>query len=237
MLFRSANGVTTVIQGGDAAVEPATQVQTAETASQTDSVSKRDSKFKSWFKDKLGRRSTVSAPAKETNGTTEQSNEQTTEQTTEPSTEVISGTEAADASTAEVRGGVTYTTEETERRSESASRASPLRSHPVTADDLHRRAESGSTANTDKPEWQTPTEYITTERDSREVIAKSESRKQQKEKEDSVHELPSESTEKAIDEPESSAEPLPVPPSMGEVVNRRRASSGTVRESRFSEDL
>ncbi|KAL4797343.1 hypothetical protein BDV19DRAFT_359425 [Aspergillus venezuelensis] len=231
--MRGANGVTTVIQGGDAAVEPATQVQPAETASQTDSVSKRDSKFKSWFKDKLGRRSTVSAPAKEINGTAEQ----TTEQTTEPSTEIISGTEAADASTAEVRGGVTYPAEETERRSESASRASPLRSNPVTADDLHRRAESGSTANTDKPEWQTPMEYISTERDSREIIAKSESRKQQKEKEDSVHELPSESTEKAKDEPESSAEPLPAPPSMGEVVNRRRASSGTVRESRFSEDL
>ncbi|KAL4936558.1 hypothetical protein BDV06DRAFT_204792 [Aspergillus oleicola] len=227
--MQGANGVTTVFQGGEPATEPATQVQTAETASQTDSVSKRESKFKNWFKDKIGRRSTISAPPKDTNGTTEQ--------TAEPSAEVISGTEAADASTAEVRGGVTYPTEETERRSESASRASPLRSHPVTAEDLHRQAESGSTANTDKPEWQTPMEYTTTERDSREIIEKSDGRKQQWEKEDSVHKLPSESTEKENDEPESSAEPLPAPPSMDEVVNRQRASSGTVRESRFSEDL
>ncbi|KAL4930618.1 uncharacterized protein BDV17DRAFT_258112 [Aspergillus undulatus] len=213
------------------AAEPTNQVQAAETASQTDSVAKRESKFKNWFKEKIHRRPAVPAP-KETDGTQEQM--------AEPSAEVITGTEAEETSTAEVRGGIVHPTTGPEpESSETVSRASPLRSHPVTADDLHHRAESGSTANTDKPEWQTPNEYITTERDLKEIIEKSESRKQQREKDDSVHKLPSESTERVKDEPESSADPLPAPPSLGDVVGRRRASSGTgtVRESRFSENL
>ncbi|KAL4900588.1 hypothetical protein BDW74DRAFT_161738 [Aspergillus multicolor] len=217
-------------QRANGAVAPAeaTQSQLEETASQ-DSAQKRESKFKNWFKDRLGRRS--SGPSKETNEAHESAQDisgpirveteepERTRTPQEPDT-----SRPATASTQVQRA-------EEPGSDQDQSRAAPLRSNPITAEDLNRRAESVSDDT-----WKTPSESLTTEADSKET---SKNSKQQPRKEGSVHELPAPSIEKVKEEEEfRDAEPLPAPPSMESVVNKRRSSvNSTVRESRFSEDL
>ncbi|RDW57434.1 uncharacterized protein DSM5745_11518 [Aspergillus mulundensis] len=222
----------TTEQRADGAVVPAevTQPQLEETASE-DSVLRRESKFKNWFKDKLGRRS--SGPSKETNGTQELASSisgPTDNEIEEP--ERTKAPQEPDTSRPATAGTQVQRAEETES-DQDQPRAAPLRSNPVTAEDLNRRAESASDDT-----WKTPSESLTTEGDSKEV---SENSKQQPKKGDSIHEPPAPSIEKVKEEEEEedrSAEPLPAPPSMGDVVNKRRASvNSAVRESRFSEDL
>ncbi|KAL4750796.1 hypothetical protein BDW72DRAFT_175329 [Aspergillus terricola var. indicus] len=191
-----------------------------------DSVLRRETKFKNWFKEKLGRRS--SGPSKETDGTREPAQDTAgnseangTERTNISQETDNSRTETAEVQTQPAHGLVS---------DQDQSRRGPLRSNPVTAEDLNRRAESVSGDTRRMPS------KPTAEADSKGVA---ESSRQQQNREDSVHELPAPSTEKVEEEEDrEAAEPLPAPPSMGDLVNKRRGSvNSTVRESRFSEDL
>ncbi|KAL4776241.1 hypothetical protein BDW60DRAFT_203290 [Aspergillus nidulans var. acristatus] len=208
----------------DVPVEAA-QPQLEKTASE-DSVLRRETKFKNWFKEKLGRR--PSAPSKGTNGTREPAQDtaavseaEGTEHTNIPQETDDGRTETAEVQKQPAHGPVS---------DQDQSRSGPLRSNPITAEDLNHRAGSVSDNTREKPS------EPTAEADSKGVA---ESSRQQQEKEDSVHELPAPSVEKVKEEEDrEDAEPLPAPPSMGDLVNKRRSSvNSTVRESRFSEDL
>ncbi|KAL4756426.1 uncharacterized protein BDW70DRAFT_144913 [Aspergillus foveolatus] len=208
----------------DVPVEAA-QPRLEKTASE-DSVLRRETKFKNWFKEKLGRRS--SGPSKETNGTREPAQDtaaisegERTEHINIPQEADNGRTETAEVHKQPAHGPVS---------DQDQSRRGPLRSNPVTAEDLNRRAGSASDDTPKKPS------EPTAEAESKGVA---ESSRQQQEKEDSVHELPAPSVEKVKEEEDrEDAEPLPPPPSMGDLVNKRRSSvNSTVRESRFSEDL
>ncbi|KAL4741699.1 hypothetical protein BDV11DRAFT_182198 [Aspergillus similis] len=209
----------------DVPVEAA-QPRLEKTASE-DSVLRRETKFKNWFKEKLGRRS--SGPSKETNETREPAQDTTgiaeaeeTERTNIPQETDNNRTETAEVQTQPVQGPVS---------DQDQSRRGPLRSNPVTAEDLNHRAASVS------DDTRRTSSEPTAEADSKGVA---ESSRQQQKKEDPVHELPAPSIEKVEEEEEGreAAEPLPAPPSMGDLVNKRRGSvNSTVRESRFSEDL
>ncbi|KAL4996827.1 hypothetical protein BDV10DRAFT_101851 [Aspergillus recurvatus] len=207
----------------------ASQRRLKKTASE-DSVLRRETKFKNWFKEKLGRRS--SGPSKEANGIHEPQPAQDTSGATgaegSERTGNLKETDTSRTETAEVQTQPTHEHESDQDQ----SRGGPLRSNPVTAEDLNRRAGSVSD-NT----WRTPSEPLTAGADSKGIA---DSSKQEQKKEDSVHDLPAPSIERVEEEGEGreAAEPLPAPPSMGDLVNRRRGSvNSTVRESRFSEDL
>lgn len=208
----------TETQATQPAAQPAAQPQTEETASQTDSVARRESKFKNWFKGKLGRRSSA-PPQKQTNGTYESVQSIPVETGAEGSEGVVR------AETSEETGRLAH-----ESEAQDESRVAPLRSNPVTAEDLNRRAEERASYDEgmDNPDGGSPAKYATAENSEATGSSK------QQERADSVHDLPS-TPNKAKEE--NVAEPLPAPPSMGEVVNKRRPSNGTARESRFSEDL
>ncbi|KAL5042273.1 hypothetical protein BDW71DRAFT_147750 [Aspergillus fruticulosus] len=214
-----------------AAVAPVEAAQPRlEKAASQDSVLRRETKFKNWFKEKLGRRS--SGPSKEANGTHEPEPAQDTsgvtgaeesERTRSPKETDTSRTETAELQTRPTRE---------HERDQDQSRGGPLRSNPVTAEDLNRRARSVSDDT-----WRMPSESLTAGADPKGVA---DSSKQQQQKEHSVHDLPAPSIERVEGEGEDrgAAEPLPPPPSMGDLVNKRRGSvNSTVRESRFSEDL
>ncbi|KAL4914029.1 hypothetical protein BDW62DRAFT_150006 [Aspergillus aurantiobrunneus] len=236
------------------AAQPQAQLQTEEEASQTDSVLRRESKFKNWFKDKLGRRS--SAPPKEANGThgKQAANEPPVQAASDVTgaggTQHTGDFEETDTGRAEAAGEETRQTNESGSEhepttksgarvaSQDNSRAAPLRSNPVTAVDQNRPAEIGlSGEDARRLDGMTPSEYFTTERNSKEVVEQSEITKQQLESESPIHELPTPSNERGAARESAAEHSLPAPPSLGDVVGKRRPSNGTARESRFSEDL
>ncbi|CEN61557.1 hypothetical protein ASPCAL08211 [Aspergillus calidoustus] len=233
------------VNGAAVAAAPSQGTQTedqtaASGAGQTEPASRRDSKFKSWFKGRMGHRSSTSLPKGAAVGTQEgeQKESEPTGQDAprSPSTRGEEYTDAHEMDTEPTEPtkpegeGEGEGEHEREQRSrpvsgvahapEGDSRTAPLRSNPVTARDLRQRTEtdvSGDTSN--KLDGMTPSEYLNTQRDSQEIVEKASGLKDQRrhEAEGHVHELAA-------------------PPAIGYTVGKR-TSNGTVRESRFSEDL
>ncbi|KAL2828681.1 hypothetical protein BDW59DRAFT_142855 [Aspergillus cavernicola] len=236
---------------GDTAAPPEPQRRTTG-AAQTETVSRRESKFKSWFSDRLGHRSSASPP-KETNETQEEGR-----RASEPAQRHDSGTESAgdgqemEAGRAEVAGGEAHQSDETgvendhiaksgaggSHTREGNSRAAPLRSNPVIPVDLNQPAQTRpSDESGDRLDGMTPSEYLATAQDSQDIVERSDSIKQQRRQQQgsSVHELPTPLNERESLRESAGEHSLPAPPSIGDVGHKR--TSSTARESRFSEDL
>lgn len=229
------------------AVPSETRPQTAEEGqprpARTEIASRRESKFKSWFSHRLSRHSSTS-PSKETSETPERRASEPARYTSSiSSTERVEGAQEMEADSADVAGGEAPRTSEPETEqeetsrpvsgvayaSEGNSRAAPLRSNPVRAVDLTKEAKNG-----DKLDGMTSSEYATTQQGSEEVVEQSSSMEQQRQKESSLHELPTSLNERESLRESAIEHSLPAPPSIGEGSKRR---SSTARESRFSEDL
>ncbi|KAL4779093.1 hypothetical protein BJX76DRAFT_101265 [Aspergillus varians] len=235
----------------------AAQPQTEE----AESISRRESKLKNWF-NRIGRRSSA-PPPKEADETPA---EQTTSEPHAQATSAVTGTgdaesaeefEDAETGREETTEGAASQTSESEDDHELTaeppagashapkgnSRSAPLRSNPImaqdiTAKDVKRPAEIGSSGEANKLDGMTPSEYFTTEQTSKEVVEQSESAKQRQESEGSIHELPTPSNEREAAREIAAVHSLPTPPPIGESPGRRRASQSTsARGSRFSEDL
>jgi hypothetical protein len=253
---RRVNGAAAGAAGAvTAAASQGTQTedQTATSgAGQAEPVSRRDSKFKSWFKERMGHRSSTSLPKDAAVGT--QEGEQRESEPTgqdaprSPSTE---GEEYADTHEMDTERTKPEGEDEGEREQRSRpvsgvahapegnSRTAPLRSNPVTARDLSQPAENGLPGDTsDKLDGMTPSEYLNTQRDSQEIVEKASSLKDQRrnEAEGHVHELAAPSIDRESLRDTAAEQSLEAPPVIGDAVGKR-TSNGTVRESRFSEDL
>lgn len=157
----------------------AAQRQTEETtASEGDSVLRRESKFRNWFKDRIGRRSSA-PPPRETNGIHEEQTAQDTAAVT--GVGAVTGTggserververaegperaEGAEREEAADRRGRVFQTDDSEDEYESAAepatqasrapkdtlRTAPLRSNPVTAKDLRGPPNFGGVSDDD----------------------------------------------------------------------------------------
>ncbi|KAL4881491.1 hypothetical protein BJY04DRAFT_60063 [Aspergillus karnatakaensis] len=237
------------VNGTIAAVPESTQNQSQEGhITQGENLSRQESKFKSWFS-KLGRRSSAS-PSKETNGTHEdQTADETTDQerpvTAQQGTEDTDQPQELETNRAEVSGGSSHRVEDLDaeytQRSrpvsgvayapEGDSRAVPLRSNPVTADDLNKRA---SNAGVSQLDGITPSEYVALEQDSKAVVEHSKQQRQQ----EGAHELPTSPSFEKDAPRERVGDHRAALAGIGDVVSKRMSNSTTAgRESRFSEDL
>ncbi|KAL2857745.1 hypothetical protein BJY01DRAFT_202004 [Aspergillus pseudoustus] len=237
---------------GAAAASHGTQTEdhlSASGAVQTEPASRRDSKLKSWFKGRRGHRSSTSLP-KGASGTQEgeQRESEPVGRDASRSTSTV-GEEFADAQEMDTERPESEGEREPEQRSrpvssvahapEGGSRTAPLRSNPVTARDLRQQNQKGSSdENSYKLDGMTPSEYATTQQDSKKIVEESNSLKEQRrhEAEGHVHELAAPSTDRKALRDTAAEQSLEAPPAIGYTVDKR-TSNGTVRESRFSEDL
>ncbi|KAL3489176.1 hypothetical protein BJX62DRAFT_163984 [Aspergillus germanicus] len=230
-----------------------TEDQTAASgAGQTEHVSRRDSKFKSWFKERMGHRSSTSLPKGAAVGTQEgEQRESEPIGQDAPRSPSTGGEEYTDTHEMDTERTKPVGEDEREREQcsspvsgvanapEGDSRTAPLRSNPVTARDLSQPAENGLSGDTsNKLDGMTPSEYLNTQRDSQEIVGKASSLKDQRrnEAEGHVHELAAPSIDRESLRDTAAEQFLEAPPAIGDDVGKR-TSNGTVRESRFSEDL
>ncbi|KAJ0420663.1 hypothetical protein BJY00DRAFT_283807 [Aspergillus carlsbadensis] len=244
------------VNGAAAAAAPSHGTQTedqtaASGAGQTEPVSRRDSKFKSWFKGRMGHRSSTSLP-KGAGGTQEgervESEPAGQDAPRSPSTggEQYTDAQEMDAQRTEPEGEREGEREQRSRpvsgvahAPEGDTRTAPLRSNPVTERDLSQPNENGlSGGASDKLDGMTPSEYLNTQRDSQEIVEKASSLKDQRrhEAEGHVRELAAPSIDRESLRDTAAEQSLEAPPAIGYTVGKR-TSNGTVRESRFSEDL
>ncbi|KAL3455688.1 hypothetical protein BJX64DRAFT_281914 [Aspergillus heterothallicus] len=240
---------------GAAAASHGTQteeVPAASGAAQTEPGSRRDSKFKSWFKGRMGPRSSTSLP-KGAAGTQEEErrDSEPTGRDASRSTSTA-GEEYADAPEMDTEAAEPEGAHEREQRSrpvsgvanadEGDSRTAPLRSNPVTARDLRQQSQQNGSSNDsgNKLDGMTPSEYATTQQNSKKIVDEGSSLKEQRrnEAEGHVHELaaPSITADREPLRDTAAEQSLDAPPSIGYTVDKR-TSNGTVRESRFSENL
>ncbi|KAL5333763.1 hypothetical protein BJX70DRAFT_380078 [Aspergillus crustosus] len=247
------NGTAIIYSG---AAQTQTQIQEGQAASQGESLSRQESKIKSWFKDRLGRRTSAS-PSKEANGAHERQTaggltEHEAPATTAPKDNTLSDEpQEMEANRAEVSGGEIRPDHDpngeyvqTSRpvsgvafAPEGDTRAVPLRSNPVTASDLNNRTNTRNDTGVDKLDGMTPSEYVAVEQDSKEIVERSNSLKQQRQQEGTeVQELPTLFYEREAPR-DSAGDHRAALASIGDAVSKRMSNSTTARESRFSEDL
>ncbi|KAL2864586.1 uncharacterized protein BJX67DRAFT_360919 [Aspergillus lucknowensis] len=217
-------------------------------AAQPDTVSKQESKLKSWFS-RIGRRASASLPKEVGEGQEEgrRVSEPATRDTSRAAgtTEGIRRVETQETETSGAEEAQQPVKPEDEGEQiaepvagvvgapEGDSRAEPLRSNPVTASDLSQPTQGvTSEEGVGKLEGMTPSEYLATERDSKEIVEQSHSLKQQRHQEGHVHELATPSNERQALRDTAAEHDLPAPPSIVD-----KPVSNGARESRFSEDL
>ncbi|KAI9373309.1 hypothetical protein BJX61DRAFT_533240 [Aspergillus egyptiacus] len=257
------NGTMAVSSGA----RPQTVEQDQAGPSQTEPLSRQESKLRSWFKDRLRRRSGAS-PLKEkdaTGGTHEEGrrasepavqDSSATGGTTEGS-EPPKSTQEREASGVEATGGdlirngepavqraqisstVSRPVSGVAAAPEGETRPAPLRSNPVTAQDLEQSVQNGSLDdNASKLDGMSPSEYVSLQQDSKEIVERSSSTKKQREHQpdaSSIQELPTILVERDSLRESAAEHALPVPPAITGDNHTRRSSAA--RGSRFSEDL
>ncbi|KAL2810590.1 hypothetical protein BJX63DRAFT_401651 [Aspergillus granulosus] len=209
---------------------------------------KRDSKFRSWFKGRMGHRYSTSL-SKGASGTQEEGRRES-EPTGRNASRSMStaGEEYADTQRMDVERTEPEGDRVCEQRSrpssgvaqapEGDSRTAPLRSNPVTASDFSQQTKNGSSDDSGrKLDGMTPSEYLTMQQESKKIVEESNSLQAQRRHEAGghVHEFATPPIDRESLHDTGAEQSLDVP-AIGDTISKR-ASNGTARESRFFEDL